>query len=96
MLPGVVAVDVRESGQGVLAGPSGQRGGAPVGEFLQGEQGDPGLEVLGVLHVRVQARDLHVEAPGELRDGHLIEPDLVGQLGPGKNQTFRGQPRHAP
>jgi hypothetical protein len=87
----VVAVDVRERGQGVLAGPSGQGRGDPVGELFQGEQGDPGLEVLGALDVGVQARDLDVEAPGECRDGHLVEADLVGEFGPGPGQAFGGQ-----
>lgn len=91
VLPGVVAVDVREGGQGILAGPPGQGGSAPVGEFLQSEQGDLCPEVLGVPQVRVQTRDLDIEPPGEGRDRDLVEADLVSQFGSRLCQALRGQ-----
>lgn len=93
VLAGVVTVGVGERGQGVLAGASGHRDGHPVGQFLQGEQGDPGLQVVGVPDVRVQARGPDAEAPGQLRGGGVLEPYLVGQVGPRLDQAFRGQPR---
>ncbi|GAA3098478.1 hypothetical protein GCM10017687_06670 [Streptomyces echinatus] len=90
---GVVPVDVREGAEGVLPGPAGQCLGGPVGQLLQGEQRDPRLQVLRVPQVRVQARDLDVEAPGQRGGGDLVEADLVGQLRTGPDQAFGGQPR---
>lgn len=92
VFPGVVAVRVGERGQRVLARAARQRGGDPVREFRESEQRDPGLEVLRTLHVRVQARDLDVEPPGECRDGHLVEADLVGQLRTRPGQPLSRQP----
>ncbi len=90
----VVPVGVGEGGQGVLAGPARQRGGGTVGEFLQGQQGDPGLEVLGVLDVGVEARVLDAEAPRERGNGHLVEADLVGEFRPRRRQAL-GVQSHA-
>src|SRR5690606_39285953 len=47
-----------DRGQAVPAGPARHRGGAPVGQFLQRQERDPGLQVARVPHVRVEARGL--------------------------------------
>ncbi|SLA95967.1 Uncharacterised protein [Mycobacteroides abscessus subsp. abscessus] len=76
----VVAIDVREGGQSVAAGPTGHGVGSLVGHLLQSEQRDSGFEVVRTLHVGVQACDFDVELPGDCRYGHVLEADLVGQF----------------
>src|SRR5690606_22721376 len=56
------------------------------------QERDPGLQVARVPHVRVEARGLDAEPPGELRGRGPLEADLVGHLGPGPDQALRRQP----
>ena len=78
MLLGEVAVNVRQSDQGILTRATGDRLRQSVGETIQREQCDPDLKVVGVGDVGIEAGDLHVEDRRERgrRDG--IEPCFIG------------------
>ena len=91
MRPCVVAIDVRERGQRVLAGAAGQRVGGAIGQFLQREQRDAALEIVAARDMGLQARQLHVEMPRERRAGELLETGFIGELRAGFDEFVHGK-----
>jgi hypothetical protein len=88
MLVRIVAVDIGQRDQGVLARPPRQCVGRELCHFLQGQQRDLELQIVKVIHVRVQARELDVKAPRKLSPRHFFKADLVGQLRAGLDETL--------
>ncbi|MCA8040293.1 hypothetical protein [Burkholderia seminalis] len=86
----IVAIDVRERGQRILAGAVGQRIGGAIGQLLQREQRDPALEIVETRDMGIQAGQLDAEMPRERRAGERLEAGFVGEPRAGFDEFVYG------